>query len=148
MNQPILNREFDNQSIERFEQMFQTGDIDFKYRSRHIDGTVIHYAALSGSQSRIELLLKRGADITIKDAYNRTVLHFAAQSGNLKLVQWLVEQGLNVKKKAELKRTSLHFAAESGNLKLVQWLVDQGLTSTQKTIIKVQSCIAPPKAGI
>ena len=87
MNQPILNREFDNQSIERFEQMFQTGDFDFKYRSRHIDGTVIHYAALSGSQSRIKLLLKRGANIKAKDGCAKTVLHYTAQSGNMKLVQ-------------------------------------------------------------
>ena len=132
MTQSILNKEFDSQSIERFEQMFQTGDFDFNYRSRYIKGAVLHYAALSGSQSRVELLLKRGADITIKDAYNRTVLHFAAQSGNLKLVQWLVELGLNVNKKDELKRTALHFAAQSGNLKLVQWLVDQGIDVNAK----------------
>ena len=93
MTQSILNKEFDSQSIERFEWMFQTGDFDFKYRSRYIDGTVIHYAALSGNQRRIKLLLKRGADVKAKDGYDKTVLHNAAQSGNLKLVQWLVEQG-------------------------------------------------------
>lgn len=102
MTQSILYKEFDTQSIERFERMFQTGDFDFKYRSRYIDGTVIHYAALSGSQSRIKQLLKRGANIKAKDGYDKTVLHYAAQSGNLKLVQWLIEQGLNVKKKTSL----------------------------------------------
>ena len=85
--------EFGKENVERFEQMFQTGEFDFKY---HYDScgrynTVIHYAALMGDLNRVKLLVEKGADVNAKDEDGKTVLDYASR--NQELVDWLKEHG-------------------------------------------------------
>ena len=109
-------RMFGQKSVERFEQMFQTGKFDFIscYENRGHGGNVLHYATLMGDLNRVKLLVEKGADVNAKNLYGDSVLYHAVRSGNLELVQWLVEQGSDVKAKG-----ILHSAAFSGNLELV-----------------------------
>lgn len=91
----------DIRGIERFEQMFKTGDYNYLFRTIGQGVNILHYAALTGDLNRVKELLEHGADINAKDFFGNSVLHYAALSGNLKLVQWLVEQGLDVNAKDE-----------------------------------------------
>ena len=88
--------EFTPTSIERFEQMFQTGEFDFSYRDVKRGANVLYYAARTGSLSRVKQLLERGADINVKDDFEKTVLFPAIKSRNKELVLWLIKQGLDV----------------------------------------------------
>ena len=118
--------EFGKENVERFEQMFQTGEFDFKY---HYDScgrynTVIHYAALMGDLNRVKLLVEKGADFNTKNKRGETVLFYAVQSGNLELVKFLVEKGADVNAKDEDGKTVLDYA--SRNQELVDWLKEHG----------------------
>ncbi|MBQ6617721.1 MAG: ankyrin repeat domain-containing protein [Thermoguttaceae bacterium] len=127
-SQKVVNI-FGKPAIERFEQMFKTGNYAFGYCGNN-GGNILHYAALTGDLERVQWLVVKGADIFITDNCGYFPLHFAAKSGNLKLVQWLVEKGAAINNKMEFHMTDpcsvLHSAAESGNLELVKWLVEKG----------------------
>ena len=89
--QPLSIEEeiFSKESIERFEQMFQTGNFDFECRSGsyYDGGNVLHYAVMKGDLKCVKQLLECGANIKVKDKWGRNVLNYAALSGNLELVQ-------------------------------------------------------------
>ena len=78
---------FGKESVERFEQMFQTGEFDFTYCSDSEKGGVLRYAALMGDLKRVKLLVEKGADINTKDNDKTSILYYAIRSGNLELVQ-------------------------------------------------------------
>ena len=80
-----LKEIMDEEDVERFEQMFQTGSFDFSYCSAFGEN-VLHYAALTGNLNRVKELLEQGADVNVKAREDWTLLHSAARSGNLELV--------------------------------------------------------------
>ncbi len=124
---------FSSRVVNRFEEMFKTGDIDLKYYNNiTVKSNIFHYAALTGSLDRVKILLKKGADVNLADECDITPLHYAALSGNLELVQYLVEQGADVNSTDNEKKTVLTYAAQSGNLELVKWLVELGLDLNAK----------------
>ena len=65
----IAVKEFGQENVERFEQMFQTGKFDFIscYENRGHGGNVLHYAALMGDLNRVKLLVEKGADVNAKN---------------------------------------------------------------------------------
>ena len=124
-------RKFGQENVERFEQMFQTEEFDFK--NGLFNGNILHYAALIGDLNRVKLLVEKGANVNARDFIGASVLHYAAQSGNLELVQWLVKHGSNVNTKDDDGKTVLHSAASSGNVELVKWLIEKGLDINKKS---------------
>lgn len=119
-------KRFGKEGVERFEQMFQTGEFDFHYRNERSKCSVIHYAARQGDLNRVKLLVEKGADVNEKDDYRSSVLHYAVESGNLELALYLVEKGADVNAKNNYGTAVLHFTAKSGSLELVELLVKQG----------------------
>lgn len=53
----------------------------------------IHWAADSGHINIIELLLKNGADINLRDSDGQTAVHYAASCGHLECVKYLLAKG-------------------------------------------------------
>ena len=51
--------------------------------------TALHYAARRDKINPIKLLLKKNADLNLKERNGATPLHFAAEKGHLKVVQYL-----------------------------------------------------------
>ena len=119
-------KNFGKEGVERFEQIFQTGEFDFHYRNEKSKCSVIHYAARQGDLNRVKLLVEKGADVNEKDYYRSSALHYAVESGNLELAQYLVEKGADVNAKNNYGTAVLHLAAKSGSLELVELLVKQG----------------------
>ena len=62
-----LVEDFGKASVERFEQMFKSGEFDFNYHSHKNKCTVIHYAAQMGDLNRVKELVNRGADVNATD---------------------------------------------------------------------------------
>tara|TARA_R110002003_G_scaffold1184_5_gene22605 strand:+ start:12133 stop:14583 length:2451 start_codon:yes stop_codon:yes gene_type:complete len=87
--------------------------------------TLLHYAASTGRQAVVQLLVDRGADVKAKDNDGVTVLHSAVVS-NEAVVQLLVDRGADVNAKVNCGITVLQFAAKEGNEAVVQLLVDRG----------------------
>ncbi|KAE9182736.1 hypothetical protein PF004_g24156 [Phytophthora fragariae] len=95
--------------------------------------TALHYAAIGGHLSFVQLLVDKGAQVDER-GWSRTALHYAALKGHLSVVQWLVDRGAQVDEKCWVGRTALHLAAEGGHLSVVQSLVDKGALVDDKDV--------------
>ena len=122
--------EFSKSAVDRFEQMFQSGDFDFKtYGYRGV--TVLHYAVFMNDLERVKLLIEKGADVNIQNGDGNTAIFYAALNSNLEIVQYLIENGADITITNKSRKDFIHYAARSGNLELVQWLVNQGISVSE-----------------
>ena len=80
--------------------------------------TPLHYAAEEGHRPVVELLIKNGANVNLKDdetdARGETPLHLAAAKGHVPVVELLIKNGANVNAKDADGGTPLHSAAGNG----------------------------------
>ena len=86
----------------------------------------LHWAARSGHEAVVRLLLEKGARVDAKDGLGSTALHLAARSGHEAVVRLLLEKGARVDAKAEDGSTALHQAARSGHEAVVRLLLEKG----------------------
>ena len=84
------------------------------------------YSAGEGHVDIVRCLLKKGADMNIKDNFGWTALMRAASNGHDKVVQVLVDKGADMNIKDRDGWTALIRAAIMGYDKVVQVLVDEG----------------------
>lgn len=97
-------------------------DSNVDVNSKDIFGrTPLFYAAENNSQQIVELLLKSGADKTVKDRYGSNVLHFTASFLTPQLAVNFLDISLDLDKK---NRTPLYYATLGDNLELIKWFVD------------------------
>ena len=93
-------RRFGKSAVNRFEQMFQSGQFDFTPQGNK-DVTVLHYAAYMDNLDRVKLLIEKGADVNMGRVkllvdkggdFMDTPLIIAAKNNNLEMVKFLVEK--------------------------------------------------------
>jgi len=94
-------------------------------------GTVLHYAAGAGQEAIVELLLKRGADLGVRDDKNATPLHIAAANKNVEICCLFLDAGANVNitgcnGRDGSDRTPLHIATAVGACDVVKLLIARG----------------------
>jgi hypothetical protein len=70
----------------------------------------LHYAAENGHSRVVELLLKAGASVAVRDFHGQTPLHAAASGGHLAVVRLLLEHGAELDARGRFGRTPLHAA--------------------------------------
>jgi len=92
-----------------------------------IDGhrTPLHFACAHGHKKVVELLVRRGADLSVQDGSEQTPLHQLVMNKMDVLAIWLVHQG-----------ASLRVADRKGFTAL-----DYGLPSTQKALLEAASAV-------
>ncbi|KAJ9655450.1 hypothetical protein H2201_008802 [Coniosporium apollinis] len=88
--------------------------------------TALYWAARSGNEAVVRMLLETGADPKAKDKHGTTALHWAASWGNEVMVRLLVEKGADPRAKTEDGETALHKAARSGKEAVVRLLLEKG----------------------
>jgi serine/threonine-protein phosphatase 6 regulatory ankyrin repeat subunit B len=89
-----------------------------------------------------KFLIKKGADLSLRDENGGSLMHYASS----KIVKFLVNQGLDLDCKANHGETALHNAAMYNNLNCVKVLVESGasvdaLTNCGKTPFMVAANI-------
>ena len=72
----------------------------------------------------MDWLIAQGADINVKDEYDRTPLHYHAQVNNVERVALLLEKGADIEAQDKYKNTPLHFAEY--NTEVAQLLIEKG----------------------
>ena len=72
----------------------------------------------------MDWLIAQGADINVKDEYDRTPLHYHAQVNNVERVALLLEKSADIEAQDKYKNTPLHFAEY--NAEAAQLLIEKG----------------------
>jgi ankyrin repeat protein len=89
--------------------------------------SAVHEAAGAGSQGLLDVLIKKGVKVDVRDEANQTALHYATQSGQLAMVKYLVEvKRLDVNESGREGKTPLHYAADGGYTDVVSLLLANG----------------------
>jgi serine/threonine-protein phosphatase 6 regulatory ankyrin repeat subunit B len=83
-------------------------------------------AAYLGNTSKVEALLKKGADINAKSHSKWTVLMYAASRDNIDTVRLLLGKGADIEAKDRQGYTALMLAALSGHTRVVKALLNKG----------------------
>ena len=94
------------------------------------DETVLHLAVVNENASVVEVLLKNGANVDVKDSVGNTpLLNAISFSGSSpKITTFLIEHGADVHVVDTDKKTCLHLAMENDNDKLVVTLLKCGVS--------------------
>ncbi|XP_046555559.1 serine/threonine-protein phosphatase 6 regulatory ankyrin repeat subunit C-like [Haliotis rubra] len=86
-------------------------------------------AAWCGKKDVVDLLVSKGADLTLRDDCNRNVLHLACQGGNSPIVEYLLPQ-FDINCRGQLGWTPLMTAALNRKKDVVNLLVSKGADLT------------------
>jgi ankyrin repeat protein len=87
----------------------------------------LHYSALKGETTQMQLLIYRGEDINQRNRQGDTPLHLAAFSGKTDIIKMLLENGAEVDVLHQYNAmTPLHKAALWGHKETVKMLLDWG----------------------
>eukprot|EP00398_MALV-I-01_sp_L67-1_P000152 gene152-967_t len=132
-----------------------------KFRS-----TPLHFAAILGNVSAVELLFTGGkreiqktkygesvrsdvvkTDVTALDAFGKTAIQNAVTFGMMKVIKVLLKYGADARVKDVDGRNLLHFAAMSDNDDLVQFLVQKGVKPNDQDKDKLTALHVAAKKG-
>jgi ankyrin repeat protein len=89
------------------------------------DRTALHWAAECGHEEVVRLVLEKGADVNVKDAFGSTALSGAAERGHAAIVQLLLEKA-DINAKDVCGQTALFQAVIEEHKEVVQLLLGKG----------------------
>ena len=96
-------------------------------------GVLLHEAIQESSKlpvgeiiAMVDLLLKQGVDVDVRNENEATPLHVAARYDNLVLVVHLVAKGADLEAENKHKATPLHNASREGSREVVSYLIHAG----------------------
>ncbi|XP_069006024.1 CARD- and ANK-domain containing inflammasome adapter protein [Embiotoca jacksoni] len=125
-----------NGEVVLLEELLKETDINTVNSSNE---TLLHVAAEHGHLSIIELLIRKGARLDLKDDAGRTALHRAAGRGHAEIVRALAKAGAHIHAQDLEGKTPIHLSAENEHLSCVKVLVkeeaEQSESHTQDTFL-------------
>lgn len=85
--------------------------------------TALHFAAKQGHQNIVALLLRRGAQVDVREGSNKyTPLHVATLNRHTSLISLLLKAGADINAQDENGNTALHLAAKFGEIEVFKHL--------------------------
>lgn len=98
-------------------------DIDIR---DNIGNSLLHIAVDKKFLDIIDVLLKKGIDISTQNSFKYTALHIAVRNGMLDTVKLLVEKGIDLDIQTVDKNTALHIAISYGRSDIAIFLIESG----------------------
>lgn len=84
--------------------------------------TALHYAAASGSNEIVQMLLDKKADINARAPNNTTPIMMASYGGHIMTVKLLLDSGADPTLKNDLDMTAVDFAVKYGHKEIAEGL--------------------------
>lgn len=100
-----------------------------------IDARAITWAAFSGNNDIVKLLLDRGADINSHGTSGKPALTWAVECGRLETTAFLLDRGASLEERDDTGMTPLDYARRASNT-AVSDLVDQWIEDRQRGVLK------------
>ncbi|XP_078477588.1 uncharacterized protein LOC144738416 isoform X3 [Lampetra planeri] len=107
--------------VDEMEKLLKKVKVDAKNMR---DQTALHFAAGSGQEDAVKLLLERKANVDKADKYGMNPLLIAAWFGHLEVLKRLVNGGGRVSSQNKAEKTPYLLAAEYGQLAVLELLMD------------------------
>ena len=89
-------------------------------------GAKLLAATDKGETAQVKTLLSKGADMNIRDEFERTPLMISSYKGHADVVALLLEAGADINAKAKYGQTAYQFATEQGNEEIARSLKAAG----------------------
>ncbi|XP_019720166.1 probable protein S-acyltransferase 23 [Hippocampus comes] len=84
--------------------------------------TPLHYAALHGNCSLVDLFLSNGADPNLTCNAGQSAFHFACRQGNIDIIHKMIKHGADLRVLDHQGKSSLHHAVTGGSIVAVHYL--------------------------
>lgn len=99
------------------------------------DLTPLTLSVLFGHSSVANILLNKGASVSMKDNEGHTALHFAAYKGDRSATKLLVRAGaaVDAREVNRFEPTPLHMAASQGHVEVMRVLIEAGTNPNSRT---------------
>ena len=107
---------------------------DCNIADREKQQTPAHICAERGYGDILDVLLDKGADLTLKDKMGLTPLMHAANNGHYKTCMLIVECDIPIDMHDKRRWTALHYASQKGFHRICKYLAAQGWDSHFKDI--------------
>ncbi|XP_046562349.1 ankyrin repeat domain-containing protein 50-like [Haliotis rubra] len=89
--------------------------------------TPVMVAAEKGHTEVVQLLVSKGAGVSLVDGYGENILHWASVGGHVETVRYVLSLNIvDIDSRGWKKRTPVMVAAEKGHTEVVQLLVSKG----------------------
>ncbi|XP_046579347.1 putative ankyrin repeat protein RF_0381 [Haliotis rubra] len=93
--------------------------------------TPLMIAASEGNKEVFDLLVKKGANLTLLDEDDKNILHFASEGGNIETVQFILSQHiLSINSRGDNGQTAVMTAAKNGHRAVFHLLMENGANSS------------------
>ncbi|MEI0518875.1 ankyrin repeat domain-containing protein [Brachyspira murdochii] len=83
-------------------------------------------ASKNNDLETLKALIENGADVNVKDDYNKTALMYASEKGHLEIVKYLLDKGADINAKDNYGKTALMYASEKGHSEVAKFLKSKG----------------------
>ncbi|XP_067654042.1 putative ankyrin repeat protein RF_0381 isoform X2 [Haliotis asinina] len=112
--------------LERVKRILAAGHVDINNGGQY-SRTPVMEAAVNGHRDVVELLVGRGADVTLVTDSGNNALHLACRNGNLETVKLILSLNVvDINSRGQHSRTPVMEAAVNGHVDVVELLVGRG----------------------
>ncbi|XP_046365628.2 ankyrin repeat domain-containing protein 50-like [Haliotis rufescens] len=113
--------------IETVKYILFLNAVDFNKSRGMKNRTPVMAAAYPGYRDVVELLVTKGADLSLVDDYGDTILHLACRGGDVSTVRFLLSLNeVDIDARNKKGRTAADIAREKGYRRVVRLLVSRG----------------------
>ncbi|XP_071111739.1 ankyrin repeat domain-containing protein 50-like [Haliotis cracherodii] len=101
-------------------------DVDINSRGKY-RRTPLMEAAEKGHRQAFDLLVRKGADVSLVDDVGNNILHMACLGGHVDIVKYVLSQKVaDINSRGQYRRTPVMMAAEKGHRQVFDLLVREG----------------------